>query len=177
MKLPSPEHKRAPPLHLTLDFTPKMSHVCAAQLYQTVSLSAKMPSPISNLSPSTHAPGGKSLTKSCAAVLTVVFCWYKSQLWYADSLHISLTFCMLLLSETTIESNGSERDVGTSRKLNNFCYPALTQHRKSILVRDRQWGLETSSSSVFPSSMRPRHPVTADFILAVPLRKNRMDFG
>lgn len=171
MKLPSPEHKRAPPLHLILDFTPKMSHVCAAQLYQTVSLSAKMPSPISNLSPSTHAPVENHLQRAVLLCWQWFFCWYKSQLWYADSLHISLTFCMLRLSETTIESNGSEKDVGTSRKLNNFCYPVLTQHRKSILVRDRRWGLETSSSSVFPSSMRPRHPVTADFILAVPLCK------
>lgn len=37
-------------------------------------------------------------------------------------------------------------------------------------------GLETSSSGVLRSSVRLRHPVTADFILEVPLSvKNRMD--
>ena len=43
---------------------------------------------------------------------------------------------------------------------------SVARHREQILGRDWQWGLETSSSSV-----RSRHPVTADFILEVPLGK------
>lgn len=169
MKLPSPEHKRAPPLHLILDFTPKMSVQPSYIKLFHYQLKCHLPFPICLLPLTLRWKN--HLQRAVLLCWQWFFCWYKSQLWYADSLHISLTFCMLRLSETTIESNGSERDVGTSRKLNNFCYPALTQHRKSILVRDRQWGLETSSRSVFPSSMRPRLPVTADFILAGPLRK------
>lgn len=114
--------KEPHPLHLILDFTPKMSVQPSYIKLFHYQLKCHLPFPICLLPLTLRWKN--HLQRAVLLCWQWFFCWYKSQLWYADSLHISLTFCMLRSSETTIESNGSERNVGTSRKLSTSLNPA-----------------------------------------------------
>lgn len=140
--------------------TARLQRLISAWAHHTYSLPAKMPSTISNQAPSTHAWVEKNHFRS--VVLTVGLIWMQEPA--LKSPHTSLTLyngegCSV--RQTTIQSNRIEKRPWICGKWVAWLF---TRQRKQLSE-----GLETSSSSVLCSSVRPRHPATADFILEAPL--------
>lgn len=157
------KHNTASP-HL---ISPKIHHICRAWAHQSNSLSAKMSSTISNLAPSTCASVENHFTRAVLTARLMIIQEPALKHWESSYLPVCRFLCTSNDNRIQRNSKGSWK----SRKWNGLSCPALTRQWKQILGRDGQWGLETSSSSVLHSSVRPRHPVTADFILEVPLGK------
>lgn len=135
------------------------AHICAAWAHQTCSLPAKMSSTISNLAPSTYAWVGK--THFSSAVLTMGLMWMQELALKCPHTSLTLYNCEVALyvgqQYNPTEVKSALGSVGTGRLA---FYPTEEASQR---------GLETSSSSALRSSVRPRHPVTSDFILEAPL--------